>query len=364
MLFSYLLIAFAIVTGINCLYFLFFSKFAFTKHEKNDIQNNEPVSVIVYTKNQEDLLDSFLPKLIEQNHPNFELILTNNASHDNTLDILKKYKEQYDNIEIVDVENNEAFWGSKKYALTLGIKKASSKNLLFITPNTDELSKNWISETSNLFSEEKEIVIGYNNFIKTKGFSSRVMRYSRLMSSIQNFGISAFTKPYRAWQNNLGFTSNLFYENNGYSAHMNVTHESENLFVKEAATSKNIAIATSKEAITYNQSVKFSSWFKNSKERLLSFNHYSGGIKLSLTLFFISQLLFWIGGIAGSIIYLNLYWFIIIAIRFLIAGIVIGKYSFKLSEKDLFYLFPFWELINICIQLCIFISNIFSKPQH
>ena len=363
MVFNYLLLAFAIVTGINCFFFLFFSKFSFTKHKKAN-SNNDPVSVIVYMKNQEALLHNFLPKLIEQNYPDFELILVNNASYDNTLDILEQYETEHDNIKIVDVVNNEAFWGSKKYALTLGIKKASHKKLLFITPIVAELSKNWISETSGLFSEQNEIIIGYNNYQKVKGFASRLMRYSRLQSCIQNFGIGSYGKPYRAWQNNLGFTSTLFYENNGYSSHMNVAVETENLFLKEAATAKNITITTSKDSITYNQSLSFANWFKSGKDRLFSSKYFSAGVKFNLGLFFITQLLFWIGAIAGSIIYQDLTWFILIGVRFFIAGIVIGKSAFKLSEKDLFYLFPFWELLNICLQISIFISNIFSKPQH
>ena len=363
MIFTYLLIAFAIVTGINCLYFLFFSKFSFSKH-KTEANNSEPVSVIVYMKNQEDLLDEFIPKLINQKHSNFEIVLVNNASYDNTLDILERFQEENNIIKIVDVENNEAFWGSKKYALTLGIKKATHKKLLFITPNTAELSENWITETSKLLANDNEIVVGYNNFKKSKGFASLLMRYSRFQSTIQNFGIGAFTKPYRAWQNNLGFTSELFFENNGYSSHMNVSYETENLFIKEAATSKNVIIASSKDSITYNKTFKFSEWFKNAKERLLSIKYYSPGVKLSLGLFFITQLLFWIGGIAGSIVFLNMYWFALIAIRFLIVGIVIGKSAFKLCEKDLFYLFPFLEVINILMQSSIFISNIFSKPKR
>lgn len=363
MLFTYLLLAFAIVTGINCLFFLFFSKFSFAKHQKVNTNHN-PVSVIVYIKNQEKLLNGFIPKLIAQNHSNFELIFVNNASYDNTLEVLEYFEKNHNNIKIVDVENNEAFWGSKKYALTLGIKKAFHKNLLFITPSVVELSENWITETSGLLSEENEIIIGYNNFQKSKGFLSRLMRYSRLQSCIQNFGIGSYSKPYRAWQNNLGFSSELFFENNGYSSHMNVAHETENLFLKEAATTKNTVLASSKNSITYNQNPGFKNWFKNSKERLLSVSHYSTGVKFSLSLFFITQLLFWVGAIAGSIIYQNLLWFALIGIRLLIVGIVVGKSAFKLYEKDLFYLFPLWELLNICLQISIFISNLFSKPQH
>ena len=363
MIFTYLLLAFAIVTGINCLFFLVFSKFSFSKHQKAST-NSEPVSVIVYMKNQEALLNDFLPKLLKQNHPNFELILVNNASYDNTLDVLEIYEKEHNNVTIVDVENNEAFWGSKKYALTLGIKKASHKKLLFITPNVAEISENWITETNGLFSDENEIIVGYNNFQKSGGFASRLMRYSRLQSCIQNFGIGSYGKPYRAWQNNLGFTSAIFFENNGYASHMSVAVETENLFLKEASTNKNMVLATSKDSITYNQPLGFGDWFKNSKDRLLSAGYFSRGIKFSLGLFFFTQLLFWTGAIAGSIIYQNLIWFAIIGLRFLIVGIVIGKSAFKLSEKDLFYLFPFWELLNICTQIILYISNLFSKPQH
>ncbi len=363
MLFTYLLLAFAIITGINCLFFLFFSKFSFSKHHKANT-NNDPVSVIVYIKNQEKLLNDFIPKLITQNHPDFELILVNNASYDNTLELLEFFEKEHSNVKIVDVENNEAFWGSKKYALTLGIKKASHKKLLFITPSVIELSENWISETSGLLSDKNELIVGYNNFKKRKGLLSRIMRFNRLQSCIQNFGIGSYTKPYRAWQNNLGFSSELFFENNGYSSHMNVAHETENLFLKEAATTKNTVFATTKDATTYNQSLSFKNWFKNSKERLLSVDHYTTGVKLSLSIFYISQLLFWIGAIAGGIIYQNSLWFALIGLRFVIAGIVIGKSAFKLSERDLFYLFPLWELLNIFIQISIFISNLFSKPQH
>ena len=44
---------------------------------------------------------------------------------------MTRFQKQSSKIKIVNVKNNEAFWGNKKYALTLGIKAATNEHLLF-----------------------------------------------------------------------------------------------------------------------------------------------------------------------------------------------------------------------------------------
>ena len=71
------------------------------------------------------ILEQFIPSILNQNYSNFEVILINDASSDDTLEVMESFL--FDpRVKLVNVENNEAFWGKKKYALTLGIKKASS----------------------------------------------------------------------------------------------------------------------------------------------------------------------------------------------------------------------------------------------
>src|SRR5690606_28628122 len=83
-------------------------------HETNP--KRIPISVIVYAKNNENQLRNLIPVLLNQNYHQFEIIIINNASTDDTLHLAKEYALMYPNIRVVDVVNNEAFWGSKKYA--------------------------------------------------------------------------------------------------------------------------------------------------------------------------------------------------------------------------------------------------------
>ncbi len=77
--------------------------------------------------------------------------MINDASTDATLEVMEQFKEQHSNIKIVNVKNNEAFWGNKKYALTLGIKTASHEHLIFTDADCKPQSKHWIKEVALSF---------------------------------------------------------------------------------------------------------------------------------------------------------------------------------------------------------------------
>ncbi|WP_010522145.1 glycosyltransferase [Aquimarina agarivorans] len=331
----------------------------FSKHQKSseEIAN---ISVLVHIKNQEDQLENFLNQIKKQTHPNYELVLINNASYDNSLSILEAFAEENSNAAIVNVENNEAFWGSKKYALTLGIKKAKHKNLLFVTPDIEIQSTAWIAEMSKMYSNDKQIVLGYVNFIKQGGVVNLLLRYNRLITNLYNFGWAEIHKPYVAWESNTGYTSELFFENNGFSTHMNIQTGTEDLFIRHAATKKNVAFATAPEmAIRVDSS--FKEWLLQRKNQLI---HYNLGAKLALSSLYISQLLFWVLAIIGIVLFHHPIVYLLVGLRFLLVGLIVGKAAFKLSEKDVIYLFPLWELLSICLQIPIFIGVIFTKSSR
>ena len=125
-----LLYAFIAIAAIQILYFLFFGLFAFDKTKRNK-PINVPVSIIVCSKNEAENLKALIPELLQQAYKNYEIVLINDASSDETQEIIEGFQKENDNIKLVNVENNEAFWGNKKYALTLGIKAATNDYLVF-----------------------------------------------------------------------------------------------------------------------------------------------------------------------------------------------------------------------------------------
>ena len=148
MMLTFTLYFFIAIVVVQLFYYLvIFGKFSFAKAQEIEAKNI-PVSVIVCAKNEEENVIKYFPLLAEQNYPDFEIVLIDDASSDNTLDIFEEFEKKYSNVKLVKVKNNEAFWGNKKYALTLGIKAAQKEHLLFTDADCYPTSKDWITAMS------------------------------------------------------------------------------------------------------------------------------------------------------------------------------------------------------------------------
>ena len=80
----------------------------FTKNkcEDRDEKNNLKLTVIVPTYNVEDYISRCLDSLLNQDDIEIEIIVVNDGSTDNTHKIINEYQKKYDNIKIIN-ENNQ-----------------------------------------------------------------------------------------------------------------------------------------------------------------------------------------------------------------------------------------------------------------
>ncbi|HEU0136245.1 MAG TPA: glycosyltransferase [Flavobacterium sp.] len=358
---------FIVVVAIQALYYLvIFGKFAFAK-ANNSNPKKIAVSVIVCAKNEADNVTRFVPLLAEQDYPDFEIILIDDASSDNTLDIFEAFEQQYSNIRLVKVENIEAFWGNKKFALTLGIKAATKEYLLFTDADCYPISKNWIMEMSSQFTMNKTIVLGYGAYEKIAGsFLNKIIRFETMLTAVQYFSWAKAGKPYMGVGRNLAYKKEEFFNVNGFIDHMKIRSGDDDLFINQAATAKNTTINFNADSFTYSEPKKsFSEWFRQKRRHVSTASHYKFFDRAQLAVFYISQLLFILLPIV--LLAFQYHWMIVtglIAFRYLFVWIVLGFSAGKLKEKDVMYWFPIIELVVIFTQINIFMSNIFSKPVH
>ncbi|EIA10460.1 glycosyltransferase [Flavobacterium frigoris] len=358
---------FIVVVAIQLSFYLgVFGKFAFAKAQKITPKKLS-ISVIVCAKNEEENVANFIPLLAEQNYPDFEIILIDDASSDNTLEIFEDFEKQYSNIRLVKVQNNEAFWGNKKYALTLGIKAAKKEYLLFTDADCYPTSKEWITAMSSQFTMQKTIVLGYGGYEKiANSFLNKVIRFETLVTAIQYFSWAKAGLPYMGVGRNLAYKKEEFFNVNGFISHIQLRSGDDDLFINEAATGKNTAISYTPESFTYSKPKRtFKEWITQKRRHVATANHYKKLDKLQLGTFYCSQLLFILLPIV--LLSFQFQWILVltlIALRYLCAWIIVGFSAGKLKENDLKYWFPVVELVLIFTQINIFITNIFSKPVH
>lgn len=358
---------FIAITAIQTTYYLLiFSQFAFTKN-KDYAAVILPVSVLICAKNEAENLTEFLPKIISQDHSDFEIVLINDASFDDTLEVMESFKEQHDNIKIVNVKNNETFWGSKKYALTLGIKASTHDHLLFCDADCVPKSDSWITKMSTHFAHKKKFVLGYGAYKKEKhSILNALVRFETLLTAIQYFSYAKAGNPYMGVGRNLAYHKTEFFNANGFMSHMNVRSGDDDLFINETAIKTTTSIEFSEYSHTESIAPKsLSAWFQQKRRHISTVKHYKFKDQFFLGLFYISQILFWTLFIV--LISFLFKWEIVLAIfgiRILLQYLVFGLSAKKLKEQDLIFAIPFLELFLILFQLTIFITNKILKPNH
>lgn len=356
----------AVVITQAIFYIFIFGKFAFLKPTKK-ASKNIAISVIICAKNEAENLKTFLPSVLEQDYPNFEIVLINDASKDNTLEVIEEFETLHNHIKVVNVKSVEAFWGNKKYALTLGIKAAKNDYLLFTDADCKPLSKHWITEMSSHLTPLQTIVLGYGGYSKIKkSFLNKLIRFETLLTAIHYFSFAKIGLPYMGVGRNLAYTKKEFFNANGFINHIKVRSGDDDLFINQIANTKNTAICYTKNSFTESTpKTTFKSWFKQKRRHISTAKYYKTKHKVLLTLLYTTNLLFWVLGIT---LFFTLYlWKITLCLfllRLAIQYIIIGPATKKLNETDLLVLLPFLEFFLIVAQLTIFINNLISKPNH
>lgn len=361
-----LLVIFIIIAILNILFYIGYFSFA-TAKPQNPQGKRLPVSVIVCAKNEAENLKNFIPKILDQNYSNFELILINDASTDESLDIMEAFQQLDSRIKIVNVQNNEAFWGKKKYALTLGIKKARNPYLLFTDADCVPESNLWIENMSSHFEQNKSIILGYGGYIKQKmSLLNKLIRYETLFTAIQYFSYARLGYPYMGVGRNLAYTSHEFFAQNGFATHLHIRSGDDDLFVNQAATRENTALCFQNSSFTRSIPDKsFKNWMEQKRRHVSTAVLYKKEHKLLLGTFYVSQFLFWV--LFMILLISQIFWpvvLIIFSLRLLIQYAVFYKSAKKLDELDLVWLVPVFDFFLVFLQFGIFSINLFSKPSN
>ena len=366
MISHYILYILVAVVIIQFTYLLCFLSFLFHQRTSKRPPTNLPVSVIICAKNEVENIRLLVPKLLDQDYSEYQIVLINDASSDETLEVMKAFQKQHAKIKVVDVENNEFFWGNKKYALTLGIKAAKYDHLLFTDADCTPVSNQWIRLMSESFSDQKTIVLGYGSYhIKKNSFLNLLVRYETILTAIQYFSYAKLGSPYMAVGRNLAYTRDEFYRVKGFISHMRVRSGDDDLFIRDAATATNIAIVTDPKSFTISQPPQsFSEWIRQKRRHISTAIHYKKKHQFLLSLFFISKLFFWLFSTIALFFLSVSQILILIGSYVLLNHLVISFSAKKLHEHQVVYFQPFLEIFLILFQITIFIANSVSKPTH
>lgn len=360
------LVVLGLATLLQVIYLLFyFLRLARFKAGKGKAKGGEGVSVIIVARNEYKNLEANLQYFLEQDYPNYEVIVVNNGSWDSSQDLLETMELQYPHLKIVKIVEQERYPKGKKFGLTLGIKAASNEWVLLSDSDCKPADRHWISSMQSHFTDSKSIVLGYSPYEKKSGLLNLFIRFETFYTALQYMSFALAKQTYMGVGRNLAYRKSLFFSVKGFASHNHIISGDDDLFVNETATSSNVTVNLDPDSFIYSKPKdSFGAWYQQKRRHLNTGKFYSAKSKWKLALLNVSHLLFY-PALALSIIYWPVYYIplAIYGFRLILQLSIYGPIMHKTKDLQPLYFLPFLDLLYFFYYFIAGFATLFSRQK-
>ncbi|MCL2682365.1 MAG: glycosyltransferase [Bacteroidales bacterium] len=362
-----------ICTVVLCVYYFRFLKIKPNK-QPLDLYNQQPISVVIATRNQHDQLRQNLPFFLDQNYANFEIVVVIDESDKELSYIMSDFEKRYSNLKIVSFEWSRNFFVSHKFAESVGIKSATYDRILLSNITTRPASPEWIARMSKTLSGDKKIVIGYHTLASKTSFINAFIRFDTFLYTLSYLRAAISGHSFTANSKNLAFDRSIYYDTKGIARFYNVNTGDENMFVNKATTKTNTAIEIHPDAIIKDQQKPiFSEWFEKRIRRRVLIKEFKPVNRFGLVIHDLFTALFYIISglifgcfflpatsldipidlliVAGGLFFLKL----------LIQWIVFKRTMNLFKEHGFLLLIPIFDLVKLILLPILLFTGLFTK---
>lgn len=347
---------------------LYFSLFVHLKLARVTIKTAsnldfEPISVIICARNEVANLKEFLPFVLEQDYPDFEVIVVNDRSWDGTQEVLEEFAKIHPNLKLVQVPDGGKFMAGKKFAVTMGIKAAAHNWLVFTDADCKPNSLKWLSGMQQPAEKEIDIVLGYSPYLKAKGLLNSLIRFETFFTAVNYLAFSVKGMPYMGVGRNMAYKKSLFFKSKGFATHMHIPSGDDDLFVNANANKFNTSVQLNPDTFVWsNPNKTWGAYLRQKKRHFGAGKLYKAGHKFILSFQIIMQFLYYALTITAICFHeTRLIAIGIFVLSLLIRCLVYPRLLRRLSYPGLVWWFPILDILLFIFLVFNAILSIFVK---
>lgn len=256
-----------------------------------------PVSVVVCARNEAHNLRKYLPAVLGQQYPHFEVLVVDDDSTDDTGAVLTAFQANYTHLRVLHLSPKTS--PGKKYALAQGIEAARYEYLVFTDADCAPASARWLEHLVEGFHgggvephSPIEIVLGYAPYRPGPGLLNHWIRFETIFTAMQYFSFALAGRPYMGVGRNLAWHKSLFQRVGGFATHAHVPSGDDDLLVNAAAHAGNTALCLAPEAFVYSDAERtWADWFRQKRRHLGAGKFYRREHQIALGLLTLTQVL-------------------------------------------------------------------------
>lgn len=216
-----------------------------------------PLSIILPAHNQATELRQHLPLILEQDFEEFEVIVVDIASTDETKDVLEGLELQYTQLRHTHTPASARDISLEWLALTLGVRAAKHEWVVLSRADCQPASTQWLQHISAAATEEKSILLGIAKYEEHRHtwFDQKVA-FFRLWTTLANLRhVQAGNSAVRADECNVAIRRTLFLGQENFGTNLNLLTGAVELMVNHLSNAGNTGIVTEPEALVIQDSL-------------------------------------------------------------------------------------------------------------
>lgn len=249
------------------------------------------VSVVVAARNEALHLEVLLQALSGQKYHDFEIVVVNDRSTDQSASLLDSWQQKIDKLRVINLQDKPDALDGKKNALTQGIHAARGAVILLTDADCVPASTDWIEGMTKPFQDHNiQIVLGFSPYKYLPTWLNVFIQYETLYTAAQYWLACAWGIPYMGVGRNLAYRKSFFEQKQGFSAWQHLKGGDDDLFVGQHAQAHNTLCVAEPAYHTLSEpETSYSAWRSQKYRHLSAGKRYLFKHKLRLGLWQLSQ---------------------------------------------------------------------------
>jgi len=173
-----LIIGFVLTFFIQLFYQQLMAIFTLSGRKKVKQEAYPSISVIIPSRNYEENLRELIPTLLEQEYPDFEIVVVDDCSSDGTEWYLAGLKMESDKLKTSRIIQETDF--PNALVITIGVRAASKEWLIFLNPLCRVPGKDWLKSVAASLGPKTEAAFGFVRYANQSGSMQKFIRYENL----------------------------------------------------------------------------------------------------------------------------------------------------------------------------------------
>ncbi len=178
-------------------------------------QTDNPLSVIMVERNEEENLSKNLPGWASMSYPSYEILVVDDFSGDNSPSVVALMKLNFPRIRLTGLNQETRY--SQKLSRNLALKGAAFEEVVFVNPAMVMPSHHWLPGIASAFALGKKTVVGYVSTIPDKGFYHLMYRVESFFQQSESMAYCLNGLPYVVNEENVAFKKQAYFDINGFA---------------------------------------------------------------------------------------------------------------------------------------------------